>query len=503
MKKVVTIVCLILLQLIWMAIVLFKFSYTYTYVNYGIRLIAVCVVIYMINQWKNLSSKLSWTFLILLSPGFGLLLYLIFGRKNVTKHTAKKMDAYIRLAQKHTYQTPAINRFLKEQDKAVYRQTKYINDWSGYPVYQNTETKYYKSGEDMFPDMLVELEKARHYIFLEYFIVEEGYMFNQILEVLERKAKVGVDVRLIYDDVGSIATLPEQYYETLKSKGIKCAAFNPFHPSLSVLMNNRDHRKIMVADGTVGFTGGINLADEYINQVERYGYWKDTGVRLNGEGVWSLTLMFLSMWDCINEEEEDYEKFRPQENDKKEWASDGVVQPYCDCPLNTEYVCETVYMNIINQAMEYLYIFTPYLIIDNEMLTALCNTAKRGVDVRIVTPGVPDKRMIFWMTQSYYQPLIASGVKIYQYRPGFLHAKSFLCDDKIATVGSVNLDYRSLYLHFECGIYMYRTKAVFELKQDCMEVFATSDEITIEFCKKQSLFIKLLQCVMRLIAPLC
>lgn len=497
------IVCLILLQFAWMATVLFKFSYTYTYVNYGIRFIAVCVVIYIINQWNNPSSKLSWTFLILLSPVMGLLLYLTFGRKSITKRTRQKMDGYIRQALKHTNQTPEINQFLEEQDKEVYRQTKYINDWSGYPVYQNTETKYYKCGEDMFPDMLVELEKAKHFIFLEYFIVKEGYMFNQILTVLERKAKAGVDVRLIYDDVGSIATLPDHYYDILKAKGIKCAAFNPFRPILSVLMNNRDHRKIMVVDGIVGFTGGINLSDEYINQVERYGYWKDTGVRLKGEGVWSLTLMFLSMWDCMSDRKEDYEQFRVHKEQKNKWVSDGFVQPYCDCPLDAEYVCETVYLNIINQAMEYLYIFTPYLIIDNEILTALCNTAKRGVDVRIVTPGVPDKRMIFWLTQSYYQPLIESGVKIYQYRPGFLHAKSFLCDDKIATVGSVNLDYRSLYLHFECGVYMYQTKAVLELKQDCLEVFASSDEITMEFCEKQNVFVRLFQGVMRLFAPLC
>ena len=492
----------IILQFIWLLLVLYEFSYQFTYANLAIRALAVIVVLVIVNKWTNPSNKLSWTFIILLSPILGLLLYLIFGRANLTKKTRKRMDQINREVLKTFYQTPEALRLLEEEDEAIYRQSKYINDWANFPIYQNTSTKYYKCGEDMFVDMLSELEKAEHFIFLEYFIVEEGIMFGKVLEILERKVKEGIDVRVIYDDVGCINTLPPKYYKVLLEKGIKCAAFNPFRPIMSIIMNNRDHRKIFVVDGKVGFTGGINLADEYINQVERFGYWKDTGVRLEGEAVWSLTAMFLEMWSNITRTTDDYTQYMPKVYQTKPFESDGLVQPYGDSPLDNENVAENIYLNIINSATRYVYIFTPYLIIGNEMMVCLCNAAKRGVDVRIVTPGVPDKKMIFLLTQSYYAPLIDAGVKIYQYRTGFIHAKSFVCDDKIATVGSVNLDYRSLYLHFECGVFMYKTQAVGQLREDCMEVLSCSDEITKEFCKKRNIFIRIFQGVMRLFAPL-
>lgn len=267
-------------------------------------------------------------------------------------------------------------------------------------------------------------------------------------------------------------------------------------------MNNRDHRKIFVVDGAVGFTGGINLADEYINEVKRFGYWKDTGVRIEGEAVWSLTSMFLSMWNYIVHSTEDYSRFMPAQHQKAPFENDGFVQPYGDSPLDHENVGENIYLNIINRAKNYVYIFTPYLIIDHEMLTALCNAAKDGVDVRIVTPGIPDKKMIFLLTQSYYAPLIQSGVKIYQYTPGFIHAKCFVCDDEIATVGSVNLDFRSLYLHFECGVFFYRSAVVAQVKEDCLNTFVCSEQMTAEFCRNRPVPVRLLQSVLRLLAPL-
>ncbi|MBO5069368.1 MAG: cardiolipin synthase, partial [Roseburia sp.] len=238
------------------------------------------------------------------------------------------------------------------------------------------------------------------------------------------------------------------------------------------------------------------------NKVERFGYWKDTGIRIEGEAVWSLTTMFLEMWNYIVRSTEDYSKFMPSVYQTKPFENDGFVQPYGDSPLDHENVSENIYLNIINQAKEYVYIFTPYLIIDNEMLTSLRNAAKCGVDVRIVTPGVPDKKMVFLLSQAYYAPLLTSGVRIYQYTPGFLHAKSFVCDDEIATVGSVNLDFRSLYLHFECGVWMYRSKAVMQVKEDCLETFRRSEEITSEFCRNRHLIIRMLQSVLRLFAPL-
>lgn len=512
-KRCLVIGLLIMLQIVWLSTVLHRFSYRYTYANYAIRGLAVIVVLRIINRWINPNSKVSWTFIILLSPIVGLLLYLIFGREGITQKAKTKMDACVRAALKYTYQTPEMNQTLESMDKVIYRQSKYINDWSGYPIYGNTKTKYYKCGEEMFPDMLLALESAKQFIFLEYYIIEEGTMFDQIIEVLERKAKDGVEVRFIYDDMGSISKIPNHYYEVIRQKGIACVSFNPFLPVLSIFMNNRDHRKILVIDGKVGFTGGINLADEYINRKERFGYWKDTGICLEGEAVFSLTLMFLSMWDYINDSHEDVLQFRgmiekgnylekQNEDQDAKLKENGFVQPYADSPLDSENVGETIYLNIINQAMDYVYIFTPYLIIGNEMLLALCNAAKRGVDVRIVLPGIPDKKMIFMMTQSYYKPLIKNGVKIYQYRPGFLHAKNFLCDDKIATIGSVNLDYRSLYLNFECGVYLYKGDTLKKIKQDFREVFASSDEITIAYCDEKAFTERILQGILRLLAPL-
>ena len=327
-------------------------------------------------------------------------------------------------------------------------------------------------------------------------------MLEKVLAVLERKVREGVKVRLIYDDVGSIKTIPPHFKKRLSDMGISCAVFNPFRPILSIILNNRDHRKILVVDGQVGFTGGINIADEYINEKVRFGYWKDTGIEIKGEAVWSLTTMFLEMWNYINQTKEDYYQYLPDIYNKKINPKDGYVQPYGDTPLDHENVGENVYLNMINRAKKYVYIYTPYLIVDNEMTVALENAAKCGVDVRIVTPGIPDKKLIFLLTQSYYEQLILNGVKIYQYTPGFLHGKCFVCDDKIATVGTINLDYRSLYLHFECGVFMYRSQAVMELKQDVLDTIAGSKQITLDFCRNRNIFSKLLQSILRLFAPL-
>ena len=492
----------IVLQFGWLVLVMYRFSYQFTYANLAIRLMAVSLVLEIVNKWTNPANKLSWTFLILLSPMVGLMLYTTFGRSELTKKTGRRLDTIVKEVGAYFYQTPEIKEDLERKDKAVLGQSKYINDWGGYPIYRNTQTKYYRSGEEMFPDMLEELERATHFIFLEYFIIEEGYMFDTMVEILARKAAEGVDVRVIYDDIGCINTLPPKYNKKLESMGIKCAVFNPFRPIMSVVMNNRDHRKIFVVDGKVGFTGGINLADEYINEKSRFGYWKDTGVRLDGEAVWNLTAMFLTAWSYVNHSREDYKEYMPQIYQTELPETDGYVQPYGDSPLDHETVGENIYLNMINDAENYVYIFTPYLIIDNEMLVSLCNAAKRGVDVRIVTPGIPDKKLIFLLTQSHYEPLLRAGVKIYQYTPGFIHAKSFLCDDKVGTVGSINLDYRSLYLHFECGVFMYKTKALEQLKKDCLETFEQSEEMTLEFCRNQNVFIQILQGMMRLIAPL-
>ena len=356
----------------------------------------------------------------------------------------------------------------------------------------------------MFPVLVHELEQAKHFIFIEYFIINDGVMWQTILNILEKKAKEGVDVRLIYDGFGCLTTLPYKYDQEMRRRGIKCEVFNRFRPILNIIQNNRDHRKICVIDGWTGFTGGINLADEYINQRKRFGHWKDTAVMLKGEGVWNMTAMFLYMWGIVTRTDTslDFGNYVPHRWHPNDFPGSGYVQPFCDSPLDDEIVGENVYLNIINRARNYVYICTPYLIIDNEMMTALCLAAKSGVDVRIITPGIPDKKLIFSVTRSYYARLAAGGVQIYEYTPGFIHAKQFVADDKAAAVGTINLDYRSLYLHFENGCWFCGCQAVQDVRADFEALFPQCENVTPQYSGQRSLALRGVQCVFRLFSPL-
>lgn len=329
-------------------------------------------------------------------------------------------------------------------------------------------------------------------------------MWQSILEILEKKAAEGVDVRIIYDGFGCLTTLPNNYPQILKEKGIKSVIFQKFRPFVNVVQNNRDHRKLCIIDGYTGFTGGINLADEYINYKERFGYWKDTAVMLQGEAVANMTVMFLSMWSVLTREKAypDYGRYMPHTYHPEPFEGKGYVQPFCDSPLDNEVIGENVYLNIISQAKKYVYICTPYLIVDNEMITALCLAAQRGVDVRITTPGIPDKKMVFLLTQSYYSQLIKNGVKIYEFSPGFLHAKSFVCDDQVAVVGTINLDYRSLYLHFEDGVWICNNDVVEDIYKDYTDTLKQCVPVSLDFCENRSIAVRMGQSILRLFAPL-
>lgn len=501
-SRLALIIFALLIQFAWLGLVLYEFSLKYTFLNLAFTVIAIILAIVISDKDGNAAGRMSWIFLILAIPIFGVALYFIFGRSKLTKRTEERLARVNEEMKPFLDSEKAVEEELLKTDKRVYNQTRYITEWAGYPVYRNTKTEYYPSGEEMFPAMLEALRSAKKFIFLEYFILNEGKMLTQVMEVLEQKVKEGVEVRLIYDDVGCVKTLPPKYYKKLQAIGIRCIAFNPFRPVMSIIINNRDHRKILVVDGEVAFTGGINIADEYINEIQRFGYWKDTGIRIEGQAVWSFTSMFLKMWNFALRSSEDYLVYKPDIAWEERYESDGFVQPYADSPIDHENQGENIYLNIINHAKDYVYIFTPYLIIDEEMSVALCNVAKSGVDVRIFTPGIPDKKMIFLLTQSYYEKLLKSNVKIYQFQDGFIHAKCFVCDDEIATVGSINLDYRSLYLHYECGIFLYQSKAVLQVKQDVLETIKHSEQITLEFCEKRSWFKRALQCILRLLAPL-
>ena len=494
----------ILIQAAWYILFLRQLTSYSVFINGFFRILSVVIVLYLIRKDENSAYKIAWIILIMLIPLLGGILYVLVGNKKPSKKIAQKM-AVVKDGMKDTMkQNEEILAEVRAQDANVAGSMNYLGTLGRYPVWKHTSVKYFPIGEEMFASMLEDLKKAEHYIYLEYFIIEQGIMWNSILEILEQKVKEGVEVRLIYDDVGCVDRLPIHYTKLMENKGIKCMAFNRFVPFLSLAMNNRDHRKILVIDGYIGYSGGINLADEYINQKERFGHWKDTAVMLKGEAVWNMTAMFLHMWAVVGRSDEsiDYEAYFPHKYHEEEFESDGFVQPFCDTPLDEEIVGENVYLNIINKAKRYVYICTPYLIIDNEMMTALCLAAKSGVDVRIMTPGIPDKKLVFLLTQSYYRQLLEAGVKIYEYQPGFLHAKSFVCDDEIGVVGTINLDYRSLYLHFEDGVWIYKNKVVQDIKDDFTQTMEYCNPVELEFCLNRNIGVRMMQNIFRAIAPM-
>lgn len=500
--RIISVALAVVLQVLWIIFTVVVLRNRFPVVDLLMNVISVIAILWLVNKDINPAYKLAWTILILAVPVAGAVIYLMFGKSKLGHEMQEKLDASFQEASVYLRQDEEVLRRLEEESKAACRQSAYIYQNAGFPVYEKTSTKYFRVGEELYSTLLQELEKAEHYIFMEYFIIDDGEMWQGILDILESKVRLGLDVRLIYDDWGCASTMPQQFQMMLQRRGIRCEVFNPLMPIPSVFLNNRDHRKITVIDGHTAFTGGINLADEYINRKERFGYWKDTGIMLKGEAVWSFTVMFLQMWSVLAHDETDYAKYRPHEWHEEPFTDDGFVQPYSDTPLDHETVGESVYLNIINRAKRYVYIFTPYLITDNEVMTALCLAAKSGIDVRIVTPGIPDKKLVFLLTRSYYDRLLASGVRIFEYKPGFLHAKSFVCDDRIATVGTINLDYRSLYLHFECGVWMYHSEAVMQIKEDAVSILEECREIKAEDCRNKHIVTRIGQSVLRLFAPL-
>lgn len=487
---------LILVQMGWFAVLLLQLADYASWISMIFTVLSALMALFIIWRDDNPAYKMGWTMLVCLLPILGVTMYIFFGNKRPAKSLKRKIDPQEALhredlRQRESLQGKVPNRMLNTIN--------YIAKAGPYPAYTNTGAKYYPLGDDAFPDMLCDLKKAERFIFMEYFIMAAGTMWDQIFEILKEKAAAGVDVRIIYDDMGSIDTLPLYFTYEMKKVGIKAFPFNRVRPFASLVYNNRDHRKILVIDGNVGYSGGYNIADEYINEKIRFGHWKDSGVRICGQAVWNYTVMFLNMWNAFHKTDEDYDRYRPRSD--FDAPADGIVQPYSDSPLDDENLGENVYLEILSQAEDYVYIFTPYLIIDNEMKTALVLAAKRGVDVRLVTPAIPDKKIIFRLTRSYYGPLMRAGIKIYEYTPGFIHAKSYLSDDKIGVVGTINMDYRSLFLHFECGTLMIGCSALKELKKDCMDTFAKSRLIEEKDCRR-GFFGLLFDGVLRAMSPL-
>lgn len=500
-----TVVCVIgiAVQVTYLVMFFWTLGTAFTYSYYLFSILGVVLAIYIVNSDVNPSYKIAWIIPILVVPIFGSMFFLFFGNNHSGDRLRKRMNRFNEESKLLLPQNAEIMEQLGKENRTAEKQANYLYTYGGYPVYTNTAITYFPLGEDKFKRLLEELEKAERFIFLEYFIIQEGEMWDTILDILIRKAQEGVDIRVIYDDFGCLFTLPYKYNEELEKKGIKCRVFNQFKPIWSAKMNNRDHRKILVIDGHTAFNGGINLADEYINAYPKHGHWKDTAVMLKGEAVWSFTMMFLTMWNYLNNSKPDnYSIYMPRDEEIAPYKGGGFVIPYTDSPLDDEPVGENVYLNIINEAKRYVYITTPYLIIDNEMSRALILAAKSGIDVRIITPHIADKWFVHMVTRAYYKQLVKFGVKIYEYTPGFIHAKNFVSDDKVAVVGTINLDFRSLYLHFECATLMYGTDSVADVKEDFLKTQEVSEEITYEACLKVGIFRRIIRSLLRLFAPM-
>ena len=497
-----TVICLLLLLQLGVLFSFFYFLGDYVPLYFGgTSALVAWMVIYLMNTEDDPTVNLSWCALIAIAPILGFFLYwyiqLDLGHRitqRVLQNTQQESLAYL-ADQSH------IMEHLKKADKPLHDLAYYTSTHGGCQIFDHSTATYYPVGEKKFEAMMAEMEKAEHYIFLEYFALGQGSMWSTILELLLRKAAQGVEIRLLYDGTNELFHLPYNYPQQLEAQGIHCKVYAPLRPMMSTHYNNRDHRKILIVDGHTAFTGGVNLEDKYININPPYGHWKDAGLMVKGDAARGFVMMFLQMWNA-SEKERDFATYLPQPGQFPQPNSTGYVIPYCDSPLDDERLGETVYLDILNRAEDYVYIMTPYLILDEKMLAALTFAAKRGVDVRILLPHIPDKKYAFALAKRHYKQLIRAGVKLYEYTPGFVHSKIFLSDDRKAVVGTINLDFRSLYLNFECAAYMQDLPVVQDIKTDYLDTLAISQHITMEDACNQKWYTRFAGWLLKTIAPL-
>ncbi len=500
-SRLVVTAVLLVLQVVWLFTLFYRLADYARWFNAAGLTLSIIMCLALIRQDSTVPEfKISWMILFAVMPVQGGLLYLLWGNKRPALGLRRRQERAEQAMADTRREDPAAAARLRAADPRAALTARYLQDYAPAPLYGGTEVRYYPDGQTMLADMLPALQSAERSIFVESFIIGMGEMWGQIHEILRRKAAAGLDVRVIYDDAGCLSLLPHNYAELLRAEGIRAFSFNRCVPVLNLVMNNRDHRKIMVIDGRIGFTGGVNLADEYINRLVRFGYWKDSGVRLEGPGAGALANIFLTFWKAQYPEEDiDIDRDLPA---AAPVPTDCLVQPFADSPVGREAVAKNVYLELINQAQRRLQICTPYLILDNDLLACLRLAAKRGVDVRIYTPGVPDKPTIYQLTRSYFPHLLRAGVRIFSYTPGFLHAKTWLVDDRIAAVGTVNLDYRSLYLHFENSVLIYGGAVLNDVRRDLAEIERESAEVKLADCRT-GFFGTMYSAVLRLVAPLC
>ena len=505
-KRVVFSGIAILLEIIFLLNIFMRLNYYTQILNWTTHIVAILLVLGLYASHQTASMKMPWIILIMSAPILGVTLYLLIG---LNGHTRKMKERYRLICEalyRYLPDNSEISKQLSEKNPKASGISEYIRRNADYPVYANTDVTYFDDAFKGLKAQLSEMEKAEKFIFMEYHAIQDTQAWGMIQEVLVRKVKQGVEVRVFYDDLGSIGFINTDFVKKMEGLGIKCRVFNPFMPGLNLFLNNRDHRKITVIDGKVGFTGGYNLANEYFNITHPYGQWKDTGIRIEGEAVRSLTITFLENWNAsknANITEEECGKYTDCVENKWNFEEKcGYVQPYADSPMDGEHVGEEVYISMANKAEKYCWFITPYLIITDEMIHALSLAAKRGVDVRIITPGIPDKKIIYSITRSFYNALVRNGVRIFEWSPGFCHAKMSVADDCMATCGTINLDYRSLYHHFENGCFMADCDAVNDMKEDFEKTFLQCNEVTQKYKTGRSATLRFGQLLLRLFAEL-
>lgn len=496
---------ILLILLVQLCILFSGFTRLGQYMAYlweGMSLLGAILIVHIINKDEPGEFKMTWILIICLLPVFGALIYLVvvgnlggIGQKAKQEYRINETRGLLKTSE----ETKEVIRRYPASFQGFVR---YMRRSAGFPAYSKSRAVYFSSGEEKFHDMLEELAKAKRYIFLEYFIVEQGEMWNAILEILKEKAAQGVEVRVMYDGMCSLTQLPYRYPKKLKKMGIKAKMFAPIVPFLSTTQNNRDHRKILVIDGKVAYTGGVNLADEYINQKERFGHWKDIAVKITGDGVKSFTVMFLQMWYMSVLGKGEYQKYLENIEYEVPLTENGLVIPYANVPGRKTDVAKTVYRSMIERATEYVHIMTPYFVVEREFLESMRYAAQRGVDVAMILPHIPDKKVVYYIARTYYPELLKAGIRVYEYTPGFIHAKCFVSDDESAVVGTVNLDYRSFYHHFECGVCLYDNSAVKQAGEDFQRTLEVCEEVTMDYYKKIPLYQKVAGKIFKLFAPL-
>ncbi len=464
------IVFLLIIEILLIAVSAIMFNAFFGYFYGVIGIISGIIILYVLNRDQDPVVKLPWVFVIIITAPIGGLIYILYGSNRPSKKFRNLFDKIFEYSKKYALINREIIKKLEEENPHIVSQAKFIASASSSPLYENSTAKYFSSGESFFEEFLNQLEKAKKFIFMEYFIIDSGVMWDKIHDILKRKTTQGVEIRIIYDDIGSIYRLPYNFDKIISAEGINCIKFNKFMPLISSIHNNRDHRKLTIIDGLVAFTGGINIADEYINVKKRFGHWKDSALMVNGQAVKNMTLEFLQMFNLQTGKLEDYEKYISA-TDEVQIETDGFIQPFDDgpAPLFKDRVGKNVLINILNQSKDYVYLTTPYLITDYSFLSAIKLAAKRGVDVKIITPHIPDKKIIFMQTRANYKQLLDAGVQVYEYLPGFMHSKIIVSDDTTAVVSTINIDYRSFVHHFECGVWLYKTKCINDIKNDFLK----------------------------------